>query len=141
MKRKKTRRKNSCMNARGIPPTPQSQLGWDILVLTRGYPSPGRGYPCSELGVPQSWPGGTSVLGWTGSVTGLGYPLPLPRLEQSWKGPGSRDRGTDLGAETMGYLPPCGHTHTCKNSTFPILLMWAVIKHEVVPCTNLWKEN
>ena len=35
------------------------------------------------------------------------------------KGHGTRDQGRDPGQEIMSYAP-CGQTHTCETSTFPI---------------------
>ena len=76
------------------------------------------------------WGRGTPFLGYF--LPGTGVPLPTP----------SRDLGSVTGVpfrKNMGPVevlwdgdglnPPshlCGQTHTCENSTFPILRMWAV---------------
>ena len=85
--------------------------------------------------LPLSWGGGLWVLLWTVPVMGLGHTQrPPPGKDQgpesrvlTWKGPGTRDQGKELGPETRGYPPfSCEQTHTCKNNTFPILRMQAV---------------
>ena len=70
-----------------------------MCYLGAGVPHPRLGSGTASLagGMPHAWPG-----------LGLGYP---PQ-----KGPGTRDLAKNLG---LGYLRPCGWTHTCENITFP----------------------
>ena len=100
---------------------PAGEGGYHVLFLVGGYLvlvlAGGRRYPCPWFGYP-SPPASTR--------TKTGYPF--------GKDLGPETRGTpvgkDLGPETSdpGYPPyPCGQTHTCENSTSPILRLRAVI--------------
>ena len=38
-------------------------------------------------------------------------------------------RGAGVSQHAMGHIPPCGQTDTCKNITFPHLLLRTVVKN------------
>ena len=101
--------------------------GYPVLVLAKGWGT--LSWYCLGGGrhlYPKTW---------------LGYSLPLPspnqdqdRIPPPQKGPGTRDQGyplpppeKNLGPVIWVPSPPCGQTHTCENSTFPILRMRAEI--------------
>ena len=107
------------------------------------YPCPSPGWGEGEGGTPVQRPdwGTPSSSSPVRIRTGVpphpsqdqGRGIPFPQ-----EGPGIRDKGTtqertgdqrsvtsDLGCP----LPPCWQTHTCENSTFPILRMRAVTRY------------
>ena len=114
--------------------------GWDVGLGGRG----GGGYPCPVL----SWTGGGGAFSCPGQGGGapvlildwgtLSPPQVRVREHTSPEGPGTRPKvHLQLWEMTWDQRPMVrvplsyGQTHTCENSTFPILRMRAVkrMKH------------
>ena len=108
----------------GVPPTPS--LGFPLYLPRTGVaPSPGKDLGPETRVSPSPTPWKRTRDQWSG-YQDRGSPLP-------WKGPGTRDQGIPLPhplekdqGPVIWVSPSCGHTHTCENSTSPILQMRAV---------------
>ena len=135
-------------------PNPGLVRGYTIADQGEGGTpsSPGQGVPNSCLGQGgypiQSWPGGTCLGLKYPYHLGLGYLLPGTRappqlglatslhLERTWDQYPLPQKEHGTSGSIMGWryygmdmwYSPCEQTHTCENSTFPILRMRAVIK-------------